>query len=46
MLYILITLIALQGLLQICYRSLFRDIYDHYLKNDFKRKIHLGDLTK
>lgn len=46
MLYVLISLLVIYGLVQIGYPLLFNQQFEGYLKSDFKRKIHLGDMNK
>lgn len=46
MLYVLIGLLVVYGLVQVGYQLLFTQQFDSYLKNEFKRKIHLGDMNK
>ena len=46
MLYGLIGLLVVYGLAHVCYRQLFRTLFESYLKNDFSRKIQLRDLSK
>lgn len=46
MLYVLIGLLVVYGLVQVGYQLLLSQQFDSYLKNEFKRKIHLGDMNK
>ena len=46
MLYVLIGLLVVYGLVQVGYQLLLSQQFDNFLKNEFKRKIHLGDMNK
>ena len=46
MIFVIISLFILYGLMHICYRLLADDLFNEFLKYDFKRKLHLRDLRK
>lgn len=46
MIFVIILLFILYGLVHVCYQLLVDDLFDTFLKCDFKRKLCLGDLRK